>query len=204
MIKQKRKKKFIKRALILAFCTLFVIALNGCNGEQKPSVTQTSQTNIENGENSKEQLYSFIIPQSLMKKDEVEQLIESFKNGTATFPYGTGGEQIYTDIYVNDDGTTTYVFNAEQMETYKSYLHQFITHDIAAYVKNVEFTDDLTEITLYVDGYDAYDLSDGLAKSMGLYQIMSGVAPDKWHAHIVVKDDVSGKVISEGDYPQSR
>ena len=41
----------------------------------------------------------------------------------------------------------------------------------------------------------------GIPMSAGMYQILTGVAPDDWHTTITVKDYETGEIVSVTEFP---
>ena len=123
--------------------------------------------------------------------------------------------QMISGAQLNEDGTITMFFTEEQMERYKNFLrdcaalYTYIDTYPESSIKSTEFpNDDLTDIIVYVDsnaydntGTDAIFANGYTATNMGMYQVLSGVNPDDWSAHVMVKDYKTDNIITEDYYP---
>lgn len=186
----------------------------------------TSEANTDNqgkkditANNNSDKLYSFVIPQSLFFGKTGDALVEEISDSTATFLLKTGEEvpasQMISGAQLNEDGTVTMFFSEDQLKRYKSFLrdcaslYTYIDTYPESSIKSTKFPkDDLTEIIVYVDSKTYENTStDGIfangytATNMGMYQVLNGVNPDDWSAHVMVRDYKTKKIITEDYYP---
>lgn len=127
----------------------------------------------------------------------------------------------WTKLIANADGSVDYYFSPEQFERTKETAYssgQLIDSASKTYpmefIKDAEYTK-IDEngipwaLTVMVDK-DVY-LSSELMNSfyvtvspaiyIGMYQVLSGISGDDWAVHITIKDNKSGDIISESDFP---
>lgn len=119
-----------------------------------------------------------------------------------------------SEVIKNDDGTITYrmskvVHNKmlkELASGFDEYIDELITKNNFKSLKDVEYNDSLTEITIIVDKTLYENSFDGMA-AFGLsiyafiYQAFDGVDPDNAKVTVHVKDEATGDVFDTIVYP---
>jgi len=213
----KNKNTILYKIMIALLCIMLAISLVGCNNKTSTDAQGDGANTYDQDDTS--QQYAFVIPQSLFFGKKGDALVEEISDPTATFMLKTGEEvpvsQMISGAQLNEDGTITMFFSEEQLKRYKSFLqdcaalYTYIDTYPESSIKSTEFpNDDLTDIIVYVDsntydntGTDAIFANGYTATNMGMYQVLSGVNPDDWSAHVMVKDYKTDNIITEDYYP---
>ena len=208
-----------RKLMVILFCVIFVLVLSACNlsrhSDNQEALGGTTSNNSD-------QVYSFVIPKSLFGGGTAEAVIDDYTNPNNTFLLKSGEEipvyEMISDAELNEDGTVTCFFTADQLERFRLFLYDtasldaYINSEERTAIKRTEFSnDDLTDIVVYVDS-DTYENSgrDGIFANvyattyMGLYQVMSGVDPYEWKVHVTVKDYKTNGIVTEDYYPTDR
>lgn len=148
-----------------------------------------------------------------------DEIIAQFQN---TEQYNHEGEippnERITEVTANEDGTVNYWFTPEQFEAFKRTTYdtgrfQYGFGDFPS-VKRAEYAeiDDAGIPWEVVTFVDAEEYQEKLpisslfatvwpATYLGQYQIFCGVSADEWAVHVTVKDEESGKITAEQDFP---
>lgn len=208
-----------RKLLVLLFCILLVSVLSACGSSRHSDNQEDAGRTISN---NSDQVYSFVIPKSLFGGGTAEAVIDDYTNPNNTFLLKSGEEipvsEMISDADLNEDGTVTCYFTADQVERFRLFLYDtasldtYIKSEEQTAIKRTEFSnDDLTDIVVYVDS-DTYENSgrDGIFVNayattyMGLYQVMSGVDPYEWEVHVTVKDYETNRIVTEDYYPTDK
>ena len=204
---------------IIAVILLFALLINGCavtsfseqqkeensnerktEYESKEKISKTKETDHLDSEETKQ----YIIPQSLLSVAGItaEELVEDFNS--------TYSDDYYIDkAEVNENGEVLLTLTDTQRKRYMEYKEEVIREEIEnAKDKediSVEVTDDYKEMKIFL-GENSN--SNGFIKTymmiatqIGIYQIISGCAPEEWGLHIKVLRE--GKVILDTNEPNT-
>ena len=206
-----------KRTRILAFLVALLFTGVGCgnnvdnggNSAQDTSLVEEIETEeavpppIRELPANEEGLIEVVIPPNLFGGDDVtaEEFAGKFKE-----------DQRMTSVAPNDNGTATMAFTPEQYKTYREeyYIYaQFPKYFAVDSIKEIVYENELlTEITVLVDsalyeanGFERQMCNSLLAIEAGMYQVLSGVAPEEWHTTISVKDIDTVEIVSVNEFP---
>ena len=220
------KKNAIRKGAAI-FILAGVLAVSGCSGvpvpdregegtihgqELQPEMDEKDKNNrsgsIENYTNTgsvdESKKNEYIIPQSLLSVAGItaEELVEDFNE--------TYSDDYYIDkAEVNENGEVLLTLTNTQRKRYMEYKEEVIKDEIenARYKEDisVEITDDYKEMKISLgensnsNGFIKTYMM--LATQMGIYQIISGCAPEEWGLHIKVLRE--GKVILDTNEPNA-
>ncbi len=194
----KNAKKIVSVITIILLIFVYV----GCAKEPIPSQTPTPTPLPED-------LLTFVIPSQIIATTglSAEKHFESAKDDEKVF-----------DVLLNKDGSLTYIITSEQqkiwleweMETLNEYIVQWenIGKDYGKeyYIKT---NDDLSEVIFGWDGEmmrkdpEIMIISfTAIQVSMLLYQIFSGVDPEKCSVHVIFEHYKTGKEVLDFLVPQ--
>ncbi len=195
--------KNAKKIFIVTTVILLIFVYVGCAKEPIPSQTPTPTPLPED-------LLTFVIPSQIIATTglSAEKHFESAKDDEKVF-----------DVLLNKDGSLTYIITSEQqkiwleweMETLNEYIVQWknIGKDYGKeyYIKT---NDDLSEIRLGWDGEMMRKDPEIMAISLRviqvsalLYQIFSGVDPEKCNVNIIFEHYKTGKEVYDFSSPHN-
>jgi hypothetical protein len=164
-------------------------------------------TNVNELPVNEDGLFEVIIPQNLFggKDKTAEDVISEFLSNPEH-------QTILTNAVKNEDGSVTISLTSRQLDTHKNNTYENVKNIQGIAVEPVTEViienELLTEITVLVvtDLYmrswvDRWMCNSLVAFSAGMYQVLSGIPSDEWHATITIKDADTGEIISITDFP---
>lgn len=206
-------------SLLLALSLLFSLTACGGNSSQESSSGSSGSSAGAAASGSGSQDSSATEPEQEEEPVYVNVTLPAsfFSNMTSEEIQAAAQEQGYTKCVINQDGSVTYTMTQgkydEVMEGMKASLDKSIAdlvdgdNAVESFVK-IEYTDDMSEINVYVDPetYSSLDASYALSFYIlgAYYQVFSGTAPDDVDVVVNFINNNTNEIIESASYQDMR